>query len=113
MNDLIERLEKATGTDKFLDTDIARLMGLAQATLNPPAYTFSIDAALTLVLEGHDWFVMCSDGALPHASVSFKGNGYHAAPEREFEASAATAGAALSAAALKARAALAHRSADD
>lgn len=72
---LIERLEKATGPDRELDADIARLLGYrilttlrvfgrqqmcteeawntpGSSTLDLPHYTSSLDAALTLVPEG-------------------------------------------------------------
>lgn len=61
MNDLIERLEKATGPDRELDLAIGEAVG--EANHSGPAhhrpfrewakhYTASIDAALTLVPEG-------------------------------------------------------------
>jgi hypothetical protein len=61
MNDLIARLEKATGPDRALEADIAAACAPTDdpreaAFLNgrdyPDLYTSSIDAALTLVPEG-------------------------------------------------------------
>lgn len=69
MRELIERLEKATGPDRSIDADIAVAVGgFAErcglpsggwvskgphhAIVESPSYTSSIDAALTLVLEG-------------------------------------------------------------
>lgn len=60
ISDLISRLEKATGPDGELDGDIAVTMGLyakRPVVCTPPAYTASIDAALTLVPEGWWWGV--------------------------------------------------------
>lgn len=77
MSDLIERLGKAVGPDKELDWDLALLAGwerrdwdIASANLgwfapgvpnvmhsDPPRYTASIDAALTLVPDGWAWAV--------------------------------------------------------
>lgn len=50
---LAERCEKATGPDRALDYDIAHIVTRAHmATGLAPAYTGSIDAAMTLVPEG-------------------------------------------------------------
>jgi hypothetical protein len=54
MNELIERLEKATGPDRDLDYDIANHISLDADTDAPP-YTGSIDAALTLLPPGFWW----------------------------------------------------------
>lgn len=56
---LIERLEAASGAAFALDAAIARASGYA--SWPPRAYTASLDAALTLVPEGHKW-VLHSDG---------------------------------------------------
>lgn len=49
MNDLIERLEKATGPDRDLDR-LIQLVDLGEPAHGPvPEFTASIDAALTLV----------------------------------------------------------------
>lgn len=57
--ELIELLEKATGPAFALDMAIARAVN-PQATNHtaPPAYSASIDAALTLVPEGCGFVVM-------------------------------------------------------
>jgi hypothetical protein len=69
MKDLIERLEKATGPSYELSQDIGRALGLRQRYEHPgsenlswPHYTYSLDAALTLVPEGHDWIVASVNG---------------------------------------------------
>lgn len=72
---LAHRIEAAEGADRALDGDIAEHLGLVppwvSKRLNPrwatwsggrdywdaPAYTASIDAALTLVPEGCEWIV--------------------------------------------------------
>jgi hypothetical protein len=82
-NDLIERLEKATGPDNELDRDICLVYGPYRNDIwekqpvhprilqtidfkvndwvSTPRYTASIDAALTLVPEGWAWFVQQID----------------------------------------------------
>lgn len=73
MDELIKRLEAASGPDRELDADIATSLGKPVCKDDPcnwvikypgaydyrklPRYTASIDAALTLVPEGLDWFV--------------------------------------------------------
>jgi hypothetical protein len=78
--ELAERCEKAEGRDRVLDGDIAdaldlapgwageRLSGLNQATWSTgrdywdaPAFTRSLDAALTLVPEGLEWELLAYD----------------------------------------------------
>lgn len=80
---LIEALEKATGPDGHLDAEIAKHVGIERRPRwlseagaysgcewlvghpggsdpwerNPPAYTASLDAALTLVPDGYLWDV--------------------------------------------------------
>lgn len=67
MNDLIERIEAASGPDRALDHEIYEYLGspvvrMVSATTYgtdlvnwAPFYTASVDAALTLVPEGHFW----------------------------------------------------------
>ena len=63
MQDLIKRLEAASGPDRELDVSIAKRVGtyrMAPITSNDPYfwilhYTASIDAALGLVPEGLPW----------------------------------------------------------
>ena len=67
MTDLIARLSAATEPSRRLDAEIARTEGWTgfsdywlspsgqQRQFHPPAYTSSIDAALTLVPEGYLW----------------------------------------------------------
>lgn len=80
MKDLIERLERATGPDSELDEAIALVLGWTHQKMRGdakpywrkpgvteyymrsivPAYTASLDAALTLVPEGWMWDVSSS-----------------------------------------------------
>lgn len=85
-NDLIERLEKATGPDRELDAEIMYLeiergAGIEitrtpelTATANP--YTASIDAALTLVPEGWAWRVDCWEAATAKVFIPEKRHHY-------------------------------------
>lgn len=120
---LAERCEAATGPDRELDEAIAVLVGKDSRTgpIHPslaprgyydgPSYTASIDAALSLVPEGFSWAVgSAEDGG--HATVSkmpeddeaYSG-GRLPAPEVMTHGYAATPALALTAAALRARAA--------
>lgn len=114
MQDLIERLEKATGPNRELDQDIWDMVGSnedssiadgARLIRHAPSYTSSLDAALTLVPENHRW-TLCGeevegDGNIrkPSAHVSMFLSNY--APNRFKEG--ATTAIALCIAALKAR----------
>ncbi len=54
-DELISALEKATGPDRWIDNEIAKLIGLempSDCAGWPAEFTHSIDAALTLVPEG-------------------------------------------------------------
>ena len=55
--ELIERLEKASGPDKAIDSAIAdMIVGVGRIVIGgDPRYTASIDVALTLVPEGWSW----------------------------------------------------------
>ena len=69
MNDLIKRLEEATEWSRELDADIYEAMGntvfraygvmpVRDKDLGPiPAYTFSLDTAVTLVPDSFDWTI--------------------------------------------------------
>jgi hypothetical protein len=125
--DLIKRLEEAREGSRELDLDIALAIDLKASGGQPrwdsvrdgvaqdgrgrftsdalgyvsqiPRYTRSVDAALTLVPEGHAWSVQFS--------ASTRGEAWLYPPDniedRQFYAAAATAPLALCAAALKAR----------
>lgn len=119
MNDLIERIETASGPDRALDHEIYEYLGspvvrMVSATTHgtdlvnwAPFYTASVDAALTLVPEGRG---RDSGGTLWNVEA-WDGPGVHA---RHVEATAWVCGAprvhaatpalALCAAALKSRA---------
>lgn len=132
VTDLIERLEKATGPDRELDGDIAAALKLhpkgwrrgvkeASATASwwskddrdrydAPPVTKSIDAALTLVLEGWSWNVTGGDLSAegkPYACIASKdviGGPEPWLEERDVkEATASTPAIALCIAALRAR----------
>jgi hypothetical protein len=102
LSELIERLEKATEPDDKLDTNINAAVLRTVERFEPfPAYTSSIDAALTLVPEGYGWHLWSPDNWLPAAEVR---NG-----ERVYYGLTAQAGLpaiALCIAALKAREAM-------
>lgn len=61
ISELIERLEKVKWPDEELNWDIARHFLACDLNGHPygriPAYTASLDAALTLVPEGAQWSV--------------------------------------------------------
>lgn len=116
MNDLIERIEAASGPDRELDAEIAREIGripphAGYAAMDDvawdrglgysvPAYTTSIDAALTLVPEG--WTIFHFGGPFndspSHATVA------GGQPIAFCEGDGATPALAICAAALKSRA---------
>ena len=56
MDELIARLEQATGPNRELDHAVETAV-LGEWTYYAPEYTASIDAALTLVPEGFNWTV--------------------------------------------------------
>jgi hypothetical protein len=80
MNDLIERLAKATGPDRALDLAIERAVNVStihddhldRFPEDAKVYTASIDAALTLVPKDsaaeitgqYDWQLECINGGL-------------------------------------------------
>lgn len=58
MKELIERLEGLTGPNFEIEQEIGRLMNPNATRLSVfPAYTASIDAAMTLVPEGYVWSI--------------------------------------------------------
>lgn len=110
---LAERCEQATGPDRELDARIEAALaeadfdalandGVHVRDWNAPAYTASIDAAMSLVPEGREWRVRwCElpDGTWASiARIGENGCGLNT--------SAATPALALCAAALRARATL-------
>lgn len=100
---LAERVMALTGPDREAD---ARIAGKAYA----PAYTASIDAAMTLVPEGWNWMAGERNQGLCRAYVendkpAFVGFSSQKNPKRIWhEVTAATPALALTAAALLARA---------
>lgn len=80
-DDLIARLERATEGSRELDFEIAEYLdkiGVKYATTiegHTPEWTQSLDAALSLVPEGHDWIVADVNGHVggtPYACVGSK-----------------------------------------
>ncbi len=102
LQDLIARLEKATGPDRQLDNAIEAFIDHrdqpSQMTCYPPYYTSSLDAALTLVPEGLRVSLVQIAGGGARAGIQKKGAMIHLS-----EAVGATLALALSIAALKAR----------
>ena len=100
MDELIARIEAASGGSRELDWEIHLRDGLdgVGAYGAHPYYTSSIDAALTLVPDGFDWTLGHTNGGLTiHAEVGGRGD--------EYLRFGATPALALCAAALRARAA--------
>lgn len=101
-DELIAAMEKASGPSRELDWGIHEwVWGVAaprMERMEPPSYTASIDAALTLVPEGYDWMVFSVNGF----------NQANCGPTNSFDdvgdQKAATHAIALCIAALKARA---------
>lgn len=117
MNDLIERIEAASGPDRELDHEIYEYLGspvvrMVSATTHgtdlvnwAPFYTASVDAALTLVPEGFEWSLEYQAGHHVSSDVECMiAIAKLGDPCRDWEATAATPALALCAAALKARA---------
>ena len=119
IQDLIERLEKATGPDRELDEDIAHAVGVRSVMQWDheacggdgsfehmfPRYTYSIDAALTLVPEGWEWRI--DGGYLPDRHYACVMNmGLVSEPQFTVDKTPSTPAIALCIAALKARQAM-------
>ena len=134
---LAERCERAIGADRELDAEIwlACVPGTTRSELRythkasgkecvidetrengrlivVPEYSVSLDAAMTLVPEGWNWFAGSAKGArayVENGQSAFIGIGTRPNPDRLwFEVTAATPALALTAAALRARASLAR-----
>ena len=106
MSDLIARLGAASEGSRALDWEIHVRNGLDGVGMHAthPAYTTSLDAALTLVPDGWDWQV---EGGTPPmcAMVSDNGGKFLIQGDQEFYAYHKTSPAlALCIASLKARA---------
>ena len=65
---LVDRCEAATGPDRELDKAIARAVGTIM-NYTVPAYTASLDAAMTLVPEDHALNIETISGGLAYANV--------------------------------------------
>lgn len=105
MPSLITRLETATGPDAKLDLDIHNAMGFGRAPLN---YTTSIDAALTLLIEGwqHGYATITQDDILRaanHLAQAYVDGSEMRDFSKYFRSEAATPAIALCIACLKAR----------
>lgn len=101
---IAERCEKATGPDRALDYDIAHFVTSAHLANHgkAPAYTASLDAALTLVPDS--LFPGVSQSVFHCDWHSWMGDEDGDGPLTRGEANAATPALALCAAALRARA---------
>lgn len=124
LSDLIARLEKATGPHRELDLRIARAHGWRDcgaawarpgethsSVWAPPAFTASIEAALTLVPEGWEYHIS-NRAPAPHTGrayvhngeMQFIGGGMVRNPKyRGYETTASIPALALCIAALRAR----------
>lgn len=116
VNDLIARLEKATGPDRELNKAIPAALGYvwngaapgwrwehANGTLLQDAdFTGSIDAALTLVPEGW-WATIECKGKYFHAGLEYVGPGEIDGPEDVWARNRPSPAIALCIAVLKAR----------
>lgn len=111
---LAERVRNAAGADRGLDEAIYRALGYwwdsaeaewcapdsprAAEGAEPPLFTASLDAALTLVPDGRTWYVQSNPGLKAHWGIV-----HHARPPSVFGgevSKAATPALALCAAAL-------------
>lgn len=100
MEELIARIEAASGPDRELDKAVQTAIdGFEHADhLSNKLFTGSVDAALMLVPDGFDWTLGHTNGGLTiHAEVGGRGD--------EYMRFGATPALALCAAALRARAA--------
>lgn len=108
--ELAARCEAATGPDRELDLAIAEALRLPRqrnGSVNISApFTASLDAAVTLVLEGWDWSVgiIKGDGSFPPAEANVSPNYQPFPVDLDLNADAQTPALALCAAALRARA---------
>lgn len=106
MKELIERIEGAEGPSRELDAEIIKLVSrgvLDGEYWTLPAYTASLDAAMTLVPEGWNVGIF-----LRHAWLRQNAQVWHRGIEASTKhGNAATPALALAAAALKARTATA------
>lgn len=115
---LAERVEALSGPDREVDAKIADAIHWDDPIVyeDDPrllAFTASLDAAMTLVPEGWNWMAGNRDQPLARAYVNngelaFVGAGMRRNPNRQwYETTAATPALALTAAALRAHAAIA------
>lgn len=111
MNDLIERIEAASGPDREIDQDIHELVKMGLQETTGKAYPWSlyytkyIDAALTLVPEGFEWSLEYQAGHHVSSDVEcMVAIAKLGDPCRDWESTSYTPALALCAAALKSRA---------
>lgn len=116
---LAERVEQATGPDRQLDYAIGAITGVnkvpadlwpvmmagSKSDLMVPIYTASLDAAMTLVPEDGFWELNAHSCAKVTVDVRYGSGADWWFEQETFEANAATHALALTAAALRARAA--------
>jgi hypothetical protein len=106
MDELIAKLETATGPSRDLDADICLATKRPSGIVRAPAYTASIDAALTLVPNNACWEIHGDyKGGDQHSAIVWQ----ETAPSYwtiKTESDAASPAIALCIAALRARAAV-------
>jgi hypothetical protein len=103
--ELIERLERSTGPDRIADCLLFEMQWKEGEPLGPPAYTASIDAALSLVEKMlPDWGrCLYWNNCQGHtARLEDNANAYTGSTGADFEARGATAPIALLIALLRA-----------
>jgi hypothetical protein len=107
---LIARVEAATGPDYDIDREIWRAVdhdaAEEYAACETPAYTASLDAAVSLVPSGCKWSLYSQSHDEPPCAYCVPNMGRHPWPAWVDDAYAATPALALCAAALKARQAM-------
>lgn len=107
--ELIERIEAATGPDRELDQQIwfedhsAKTGAVAGWSADPPHFTASLDAAMTLLDDSYVWGVSKQERNPGH-DYYYQASAMPFGPIAPGEAKAATPALALCAAALRARA---------
>lgn len=103
--ELAERCEAAAGANHQLEIDICKVVEPDRpAGLRTPNYTYSADAAMTLVPEGQGCTIVQNIGGFPHRATVWTTKGAVADIQGQ---PGATPALALCAAALRARAAVA------
>ena len=99
-NELADRVEQLTGPDRYIDAEIAGAFSLSDS----PNYTYSLDAARTLLPQHHPWS-LSSDPEAGFANGGYAGAGVFQKDGNDvFHAESITPALALLAAILRAKA---------